>query len=316
MKAILNDDGLAALQRIGEGLDARRPVRVQNNGIVMLDPEHASPAVQEKCYEQGQGTRRSAARSRQRPPGRKGSTSGSRSPRTRPRISSLSASYQQQLEDVQAAYPGAQLKLDQHGVWLSAQSQILSDLGQEAIFLIALPDTPDVEPRGWAYWNQGGKVKWVGDRHTNFFDGSVCAYSIVKDRAWSPGDDLRTLLDLYSVWALRHLHLELIGRWPGRQHALLDHEGRPVPYYRLVEFQDAELCSCDSGARYGACCKTLDLKHNFWDAMQHFKALHQGRGIRDRRPPNLVTRHMANGAVVPDLCDVHELLRLHLSAHA
>lgn len=215
--------------------------------------------------------------------------------------------------DVQGAYPGATLTLTEHGVWLSARSQLLAGLGRKAIFLIALPDTPEVESRGWAFWQQGAQIEWIGDRHTNFFDGSVCAYS-ANDRAWSPGGDLRTLLDLYSVWALRHLHLAVIGRWAGRQYALLDRAGRPMPYYRRVEFKDDELCSCDSGARYGKCCKPDDLTHDFLTAMRQFQALHQGRGIHDRHPPDPVLHHCRDGGDFPRMYDVHEPLRLYLSA--
>jgi hypothetical protein len=199
-------------------------------------------------------------------------------------------------------------------VWLSARSQLLAGLGREAIFLIALPDNPDLEPRGWAFWDQGREIEWIGDRHTNFFDGSVCAYSSTNDRAWSPGDDLRTLLDLYSVWALRHLHLAVIGRWAGRQYSLIDPAGQPVPYYRLVEFKDKELCSCDSGARYGNCCKSRDLNHNFIAAMRQFQALHNGRGIHDRRPPDPVVRYSRGCGDLPRIYDVHEPLRVSLSA--
>jgi hypothetical protein len=210
---------------------------------------------------------------------------------------------------VQGAYPGATLTPVEHGVWLSVRSKLLAGLGREAIFLIALPDHPNVEPRGWAFWDQGGEIEWIGDRHTNFFDGSVCAYG-TTDSAWWTGGDLRTLLDLYTVWALRHLHLAVFGRWAGRQHALLDPAGRPMPYYRLVEFNDGELCSCDSGASYGKCCKPGDLTHNFLTVMRQFQALHQGRGIHDRRPPELIVRYCRDGGDLPRMYDVHEPLRL------
>jgi hypothetical protein len=313
MEVLLSGDARAELQRIGEGLDARQPVRVKDGGIVILDPEPTSTAVQEKKDEQRQGTRGPAAGSRQGPTGRKGSPRRSRPAGARPWLRSLSAAYQQQLEDVQGAYPGATLAPDEHGVWLSARSQLLAGLGREAIFLIAFPDTPEVEPRGWAFWSQRGQIEWIGDRHTNFFDGSVCAYSSANDQAWAPGGDLRTLLDLYSVWALRHLHLAVIRRWAGRQYALLDPAGRPFPYYRLVEFNDGELCSCDSGARYGRCCKPQDLTHDFLTAKRQFEALNQGRGIRDRRPPDPVMRCIRDGAALPSIYDVHEPLRFYLS---
>lgn len=309
----MSADARAELRRIGEGLDARQPVRVTDGGIVFLDPDSAQSAVLETCYEQRQNARRPAARSRQgaarreRPPGRP------RPPGAGPWVGRLSAAYQQQLEGVQRAYPGAALDLDQHGVWLFARSQLLAGLSREAIFLVALPDTPLVEPRAWAFWQQGKEATWIGDRHTNFFDGSICAYSPTIDRAWSPGGDLRTLLDLYSLWALRHLHVEVLGRWPGKQYALLAPNGHPMPYYRLVEFKDDELCSCDSGGRYGACCKPRDLTCDFMIEMQRFRAVHGGRGIRDRRPPEPILRWALEGATKPRIYDAHELLQVHLA---
>jgi len=311
MEVLLSDDARCELLRIGEGLDARQPVRVKNDGIVVLDPEPVS-AVQEKSDEQ-QGAGRPAARSRQRSSRRKGPSGRSRSSGTQPRLRSLSAVYQRQLEDVQAAYPGVTFTSDEDGIWLSARSQVLAGLGREAIFLIALPDTPEIEPRGWAFWSQEGQIEWIGDRHTNFFDGSVCAYSSTHDQAWSTGGDLRTLLDLYSVWALRQLHLAVIGRWAGRQYALLDPIGRPLPYYRLIEFTDDELCSCDSGACYGSCCKPRDLMINFLAAKQQFDVLNPGRSIRDRRPPDAVLCSVRDGGALPRISDAHEPLRAYQS---
>jgi hypothetical protein len=143
-----------------------------------------------------------------------------------------------------------------HNPWLLARSLVLGGIGREAIFLIALPDEREAEPRGWAAWQTPKATRWIGPRHTNLFDGSVCAYANAMDNAWWPGDDLRTLLDIYSLWALWHLHLETFGRWAGRQYALLLPDGRPDPYYRLVEFNVDELCSCGiDGAKYGQCCR-------------------------------------------------------------
>lgn len=57
---------------------------------------------------------------------------------------------------------------------------------------------------------------------------------------------------IYSVWAVRRLYLEHFGTWPGPQSS-------SHPYERLMEFNDAEHCSCGRpGRRYGACCKAAD----------------------------------------------------------
>lgn len=308
-----DDDGvMSVLRLIGAALDERRTVRVIDGGVVVLDEEPATTEEVEVDY--GQESRRPAARSRQGTPRRKRSPERQGASGSRPRVRSLVSGYERQIGDVEKAYPGAKLYRDEHGLWLSAPSLILEGCGRRAIFLIALPDTPDVEPRGWAFWEQGGRQWWIGPRHTNFFDGSVCAFSSAKESIWSPGGDLCALLDIYSVWALRHLHLEFVGRWAGRQHALLDHRGLPDPYYRLVEFELDELCSCQSGKVYGQCCRPSDLACDFPAAMRVFERRHTGRGIRDRGPPKTVVSFVGGMNEPPPIIETHELLREHFLA--
>ena len=92
---------------------------------------------------------------------------------------------------------------------------------------------------------------WIGPRHTNYPDGSICAYE-PSDGTWSFGNPLVELFDLYSVWALRHLHLRTFGRWPGPQAV---HR----PYERLLELNPEEHCGCGSQARtYAECCRPED----------------------------------------------------------
>lgn len=311
-EAIVDDEVLSVLRLIGAALDERRTVRVIDGGIVVLKEEPATTEEVEIDY--GQRSRRPAAGSRQRTAGRERTPGGSRPPRKGSRVRSLVSGYERQLEDVEKAYPGAKLYRDEHGLWLFAPSLILEGIGRRAIFLMALPDTPEVEPRGWALWQEDGDLRWIGPRHTNFFDGSVCAFSSAKDSIWQPGDDLLTLLDIYSVWALRHLHLEIFGRWAGRQHALLDQRGEPDPYYRMIEFQPDELCSCQSGNRYGQCCRSRDLRHNLLTAKAAFERRHGGRSIRDRKPPSSVVKFAAGNGPIPAIAEAHEILRYHLVA--
>lgn len=315
MEVLLSGDARSELRRIGEGLDARQPVRVKDGGIVILDPDPASTAVQEKNDEQRQGAGRPAARSRQGSARRQRPSGRSRPPGAQPRVVGLAGHYARQLEDVQRAYPGASLLPDDNGVWLLARSRILDGLAREAIFLIALPNTPDVDPRGWAFWEQAGRVEWIGPRHTNMGDGSVCAYHPQIDKAWTPGGDLRTLLDLYSVWALRHLHLAMFDRWAGRQYAMPDEAGRCDPYYRLVQFKPDELCSCGSDRRYGECCRPRDLRLPFLAIRRAFEIRNGGQNILDRAPPKTVVDAVSGGRKAPPaILDVHAPLRVHLAA--
>ncbi len=315
MEVLLSGDARSELRRIGEGLDARQPVRVKDGGIVILDPGPALAAVQEKSDEQRQGTRRPAARSRQGSARRQGPSGRLRPSGAEPRVVGLAGNYARQLEDVQRAYRGTSLLPDEDGVWLLARSRILDKLAREAIFLIALPDIPDVEPRGWAFWEQAGQVEWIGPRHTNMGDGSVCAYHSKFDKAWAPGGDLRTLLDLYSVWTLRHLHLAAFDRWAGRQYAMPDEAGRCDPYYRLVQFKPDEQCSCGSERRYGECCRPRDLKLPFLGIRRAFEIRNCGQNILDRAPPKAVLDAVTAGRNAPPaICEVHTPLRAHRAA--
>lgn len=313
LEVLLSADARTELQRIGDGLDARQLVRVKDGGVVILDPQPASTTVQEQNNEQRQRARRSAARSWQGSARRQGPSGRSRSSGAQPRVVGLAGNYARQLEDVRGAYPGATLLPDEHGVWLLARSRILDGLAREAIFLIALPNTPDVDPRGWAFWAQDGQIEWIGPRHTNFTDGSVCAYHPKLDHAWSPGDDLRTLLDIYSVWALRHLHLAVLDRWPGRQYAMPDDAGRSDPYYRLLQFEPAELCSCGTDRRYGECCRSGDLTLPLLSIKAAFEKRNGGRSIHDRAPPPAIAASVTSGGqnAPPFIFEVHADLRAH-----
>jgi hypothetical protein len=140
------------------------------------------------------------------------------------------------------------VKRDEQGMWLRIESAVLNGLDRTATFLVALPFDAETFPRAWGFWRIAGEYRWIGRRHTNFTDGSVCAF-VPTSGAWRPGDSLVQLIDLYSVWALRHLHLEEVGHWPGGQFS-------PHPFYSLVEFAPNELCGCelhDPPLPYGDC---------------------------------------------------------------
>lgn len=312
LKAQLSGDAVEVLRQIGVALDQRRTVRVANTGVVLADTPLESDDG--KVVDNEQRSRRPAAGSRQRPAGRKRTPDRPRTAGPRPRIGGLVASYEAQIANVSAAYPGAKLHRDPQGLWLFAESRILEDLQRRANFLIALPDTPQIEPRGWAFWREEEDVTWIGPRHTNFHDGSVCAFSSAKDDIWRPGADLRTLLDIYSVWALRHLHLEHVGRWPGRQYGLLDHLGLPDPYYRLIEFHLDELCSCGSNERYGNCCRAQDLKHDLSSIKVAFERRNGGRSIRERKPPESVVSFLQMNKTWPSILSVHQPLQELINA--
>lgn len=194
-------------------------------------------------------------------------------------------------------------------MWLLVRSAILTGLDREATFLVGLPFIPGVQPRSWGYWSRSGNHNWIGPRHTNFGDGSICAFS-PEDGVWSDGGDLTSLLDLYSVWALRHLYLEVNGRWPGKQYTLAGSDPRAQAFYRRQECKDSELCGCGSETtRYAECCKPRDMKYGFVELAIAFGRLVPG-GFSGRCAPERVTDFIMGRSEVPHLRDVHpEMLR-------
>lgn len=216
----------------------------------------------------------------------------------------LRAGYEGQVKRLVEAYPTLRTFPDDDGMWLLARSSIISGLARETTFLVALPYRSGAGPRAWAFWTASGRSTWIGPRHTNFQDGSICAFS-PEDGAWSDGGDLRTLLDLYSVWTLRHLHLEVFGRWPGRQYGLYGADPRVQAYYRQKECEDDELCGCGSETRrYAECCKPSDLQWNVLELMSLFIRQIEG-GFSSRRPPASVVGFIEGRSALPKIADVH-----------
>lgn len=299
------------LQQIGDALDKQRPLRVHNHGLVALD--QAAPtetSSKEKKYErQRKRKRRPPARSREGAAGRKGSAGGSRQATAGSRVGGnvLRTAYEGQVTRLAEAYPTLQPFPDDDGMWLLVRSSIISGLAREAAFLVAVPYKSGAGPRAWAFWTADGQFVWIGPRHTNFGDGSICAFT-PGDGAWSEGGDLRTLLDLYSAWALRHLHLEILGRWPGKQYSLGGADPRAQAFYRQRECQPDELCGCGSETRrYAECCQPSDLQLNLFEAMPLFLKATDG-GFNKRRPPSSVVGFVEDRAALPRIADVHLLI--------
>lgn len=162
--------------------------------------------------------------------------------------------YREPLSSVSEAYPGTQMWEQEGGFWLYSESALLPDLGRTVGFLTGV-STKNRVVRCWAFYNSVIGITWIGPRHTNFPDGSICAYE-PKDGTWVFGDSLVELIDLYSVWALRHLHHDVFERWPGPQSVA-------QPYERLLELADSEHCGCGTSTkRYIDCCKETDLRKN------------------------------------------------------
>lgn len=274
-----------SLREIGALLDQKQLLRVHDGGIVMPDETAGSKSTKgkEKSYV-SRRQRRSATRSRQRAAGRQGQTHRPRPPRRSgdPDVrTSLQKRYEAEIDAVLEAYPGTQKWHQTDGMWLRTDSAILYGLGKKATFLTALPYTPTLTIKSWGFWTTAISTEWIGPRHTNFPEGTICAFE-PKDETWGVEDGIVKLLDLYSVWACRHLHLEASGRWPGRQ--VVHH-----PYERLSELRADEFCGCDnSDMLYGNCCQKRDLARDQYADRLDFVSNFPNGGAR--KPPEEILK--------------------------
>lgn len=142
-------------------------------------------------------------------------------------------------------YPSAQLREVDHGLWLTTRIYPLGLAGPCYWLCLFLPDQAAISPKAFAFYRLSPVPRPVGPRHTNFPDGSICAFTD-DDDAWRPGDNPKILLNLYAEWLVCYLFFRLEKRWPGGQVGL-------DATYRQREFDSREWCDCGSGNRYGDC---------------------------------------------------------------
>lgn len=303
----MKSESRAVLQLIGAELDGHRQVRVRIGGAVIAESV-TTIGNKENDDDEREDKARPATRSRTRPSQRQGPArrSGSRtsrgqgparrqSPGATSQIgsSNLRADREAQIVELMKAYPSARvIASDERGMWLRVESAVLEGIDRAATFLVAVSYSTGEFPRAWGFWEAHGGSEWIGPRHTNFPDGSVCAF-VPGCGVWEPGHPLAGLLDFYSVWALRQLHLEEFGRWAGEQFS-------PHPFYSLVEFKSGELCSCnnDPPREYESCCKPTHLKHPLHILQADFERV-MGVKLGDRKPPKYVTDFMAGIGSLP-----------------
>jgi hypothetical protein len=283
------------LQEIGLQLDRNQFPRVYNGGIVKpgdtaivsLTPGKVNNHVKQR-------QRRPETRSWQGATRRQRTSNRSWTPsRTSSFIcSSLRNNYEAELDAVQEAYPATKIWHQEEGMWLLTESLVLPELGKKATFLCAIPYSPTLFVRSWGFWTTSISIEWIGPRHTNFPDGSICAFE-PEDKTWKGGNSIVKLLDLYSLWALRQEHLRKIGRWPGRQSVHHPHE-------RVTELRDNEYCGCALSDRlYGDCCKRSDLSRNqIEDAVEFW--IHFARQ-QHRKPPHAITNFISDRDTPPPI---------------
>ena len=292
---ILTSAAQNTLCEIGEQLDGGVWPRVMRGGIV-VPSDSATP------YSSGPETKNVRAKPRAEAgietPKRQGAREAS-SPRAAPQppgptapviCRDLKSQYRTEIKELPAFYPGLRVWEQENGFWLLSSSALLPGSSSSgATFLTGiLYSVPQI--RSWGFWGSPGlPAVWIGPRHTNSPDGSVCAFDPI-DGSWSIGDPLVDVLDLHSLWALRHLYLRVFGRWPGLQSS-------PFDFERRIECAADEICGCGrSGLSYAACCQAKDLKENLVVG-----AVRYGLRFGLRQPPEAICRFVYREVDPPSL---------------
>ena len=293
--SLMDTDARNSLREIGKQLDRNQYPRAYNGGVVQPgDAAIVSSIPGEDIKNVTERQRRSAAGSWQGTTGRQRSASRPRPSGTATPLvnSGLREKYEAELKAVRSAYPDTTIWQQAEGMWLLTNSSVISGLGKKATFLTALPFSGSSIQKSWGFWTTPIFWQWIGPRHTNFPDGSICAFE-PRDDTWRSGDSITRLLDLYTLWALRHEHLRVFDRWPGRQSV-------PWPYERLDELQDDESCGCsNSGEFYADCCKKNDQAQPRLKIYFDFMRFTQGHMIR--KPPPEICEFVKNRKAPPSL---------------
>ncbi len=283
------------LREIGSNLDRDLYPCVHNGGVVKPGGSIIVPSSPgEDIYDVDERTERSAAKSRERATRRQGASrrSGPSGTTAQFLLSSFRTKYESEIGAVREAYPGTQIWQRAEGMWLLTESLVLPGLGKKATFLTAIPYSPVSVQKSWGFWTTPISCEWIGPRHTNFPDGSICAFN-PSAGTWKIGDSLVSLLDLYTLWAFRHEHLNVFGRWPG-------HQAVPHVYERITESKPDELCGCDAkGLKYSDCCRQSDLSQPLSKSFGDFLRITQGNLCRN--PPKVIEDTVRHRATPPPI---------------
>ncbi|MDR6495605.1 hypothetical protein J2797_005529 [Paraburkholderia terricola] len=306
----MQDGARNELRRIGELLDSGVYPVVRNGGVVVPREPIVSPQIlgQESKHVRP-GKEAAKARPRARESERQGASSpgaswsppgpGTPRPATPLVVAELRNKLAHELAALEQAYPGTRHWLDDEGMWFVVESSLLPRFSQKAVFIVAIRFA-DGLVRGWGFWGtEAVGYEWIGPRHTNFPDGSICAFEPTDD-TWTVWSPLVGLLDLYTLWAVRQLHLRTFGRWPGYQSVR-------YPYERTLELREDEYCGCARYTQlYGKCCRDADRAlSQIREAVLFTLGMHGGL----RQPPSAIVNFLRNSSFPPDTREIFPLVK-------
>jgi hypothetical protein len=214
----------------------------------------STPIDESETHGKRQDLRRPESGSRQR---LEGASGGQRQPRPADSASPvIRCSFVRELavRAARADYPGLRFwrEVGGSGSWISAPVFPVGSEGPRAEIIIAIPSDPTKRILSWGFWRAQQVVRWIGPKHTNYPEGSICAFP-AKSGVWTEDMGLTAYLDRISEWTMRSLYLDIFGLWPGTQ------EGHDV-HYRLCHTHPRECCTrCQGLVKYENCCRDLDL---------------------------------------------------------
>lgn len=188
---------------------------------------------------------------------------------------------------------------DRNGLWVVVRCNPLGPRGPEVHFVVAFPLDQRIAPRGWAITVVGKDSKPMSLKHTNFPDASICAFPH-GHIAWPSPDGMVGLVDIFTLWAVRKLHRDHFGWWPGPQLGAGAH-------YRLREFDPREDCHCGSEKRYGDCHMATDILVEPQVAKDEFRRLFECEFDDRRLPTGILGFARSKWRDVPSMAEMFAL---------
>lgn len=286
-KPKLSESNLDHLRQLGQAIHAGHQPLVFDGGFVSL--------VEQRESEVNKNVK---PRTRNRSAPRQGQ--GQRKPR-RPRSSGKAKPFRTGATEeahgvgfrLLAQHYEALASEQQRGLWVAVKAYPLGSRGPQAHFLVGIANDSSVMPRAWAFQEIGERVSPFPLKHTNFPDASICAFTQAS-KAWIWEDGLLSLVDHYSLWAVKSWHRQITGWWPGRQVGVCG-------FYRRKEFAPSEWCGCESDKLYSDCHMAADTMLDERFARIEFQRLFRVDYDNRAVPADVLRAAKSRWQFVPDL---------------